>query len=152
METTFRINKTSRNVLMKFLDECTLEQLNTTPEGFKNNIIWNIGHIVVVQQMLVYNLSGLPMMVSVELVAKYKKGTFPNQNCTEEEVSELKKLMFNTLEQIKVDFNNDVFKNYTEFTTMTGFLVNSAKAAMEFNNFHEGLHIGIMMQLKKFIQ
>ena len=152
METTFRINKTSRNVLMKFLDECTLEQLNTTPEGFKNNIIWNIGHIVVVQQMLVYNLSGLPMMVSDELVAKYKKGTFPNQNCTEEEVCELKKLMFNTLEQIKVDFNNDVFKNYTEFTTMTGFLVNSAKAAMEFNNFHEGLHIGIMMQLKKFIQ
>lgn len=151
METAFRINKTSRNVLLRFLDECTLEQLNTIPEGFKNNIIWNIGHIVVVQQMLVYNLSGLPMMVSDELVAKYKKGTSPNQNCTKEEVNELKKLLFDTLDQTKVDFNNDVFKNYTEFTTMTGFLINSAKAAIEFNNFHEGLHIGIMMQLKKFV-
>lgn len=151
METTFRINNTSRNVLLKFLDECTLEQLNTIPEGFKNNIIWNIGHIVVVQQMLVYNLSGLPMMVSDELVAKYKKGTSPNQDCSIEEVKELKMLLFTTLEQTKMDFNNDIFKNYTEFTTMTGFLVISAKAAMEFNNFHEGLHIGIIMQLKKFV-
>lgn len=151
METIFRINKSSRNVLLNFLEECTLEQLNTIPDGFKNNIIWNIGHIVVVQQMLVYNLSGLQMMVSDDLVTKYKKGTTPNQDCSEEEVNELKKLLFATLEQTKIDFNNNIFKNYTEFTTMTGFLVNSAKVAMEFNNFHEGLHVGIIMQLRKFV-
>ena len=151
METTFRINNTSRNVLLKFLEETSLAQLNSIPEGFINNIIWNIGHIVVVQQMLVYNLSGLPMMVSDELVSKYKKGTAPNQNCTEAEVKELKKLLFDTLEQTKTDFDNNIFKTYTEFTTMTGFLVNSATAAMEFNNFHEGLHIGVIMQLKKFV-
>jgi hypothetical protein len=30
------------------------EQLNTIPEGYNNNLIWNIAHIIVVQQMLVY--------------------------------------------------------------------------------------------------
>jgi hypothetical protein len=47
------------------------DQLNTIPEGYSNNLIWNIAHIVV-QQMLVYKLSGLPMMISDEMV-KYKK-------------------------------------------------------------------------------
>jgi hypothetical protein len=47
------------------------------PEGYSNNLIWNIAHIIVVQQMLVYKLSGLPMMISDEMVEKYKKGTKP---------------------------------------------------------------------------
>jgi hypothetical protein len=48
-----------------------LDQLNTIPEGFNNNLIWNIGHIIV-SQLLVINF-GLPMMVSDELVEKYKR-------------------------------------------------------------------------------
>lgn len=151
MESTFDINQASRNVLLKFLESHTLEQLNKVPEGFSNNLIWNIGHIVVVQQMLVYNLSGLPMMVSAEMVTKYKRGTKPEQNVTQAEVDEIKSLLFSTLEKARKDFADDIFRNYTEFTTMTGFHVTSAKAAMEFNNYHEATHLGIMMQLKKFI-
>lgn len=151
METTFDINETSRNVLLNFLNELTLKQLNTIPQGFKNNIIWNIWHIIVVQQLLVYNLSGLPMMVSDELIAKYRKGSSPNGDVTQNEVDELKGLLFSTLEKTKEDFQKEIFKTFNEFTTMTGFKVTSAKSAMEFNNFHEGLHIGIIMQLRKFV-
>lgn len=151
METTFNINHTSRTVISKILENHTLEQLNTIPEGFSNNLIWNIGHIVVVQQMLVYNLSGLPMMVSDEMVTKYKRGTKPEHSVTQEEVNEIKSLLFATLEQAKKDFANDIFKTYTEFTTMTGFTIKNAKAAIEFNNYHEGIHTGIMMQIRKFI-
>jgi hypothetical protein len=151
MEVTFDINQTSRNIISKFLENHTLEQLNTIPEGFSNNLIWNIAHIVVVQQMLVYNLSGLPMMVSDEMAARYKRGTKPEHTVTQEEVDEIKTLLFPTLEQTKKDFADDIFKNYTEFTTMSGFNIKSAKAAMEFNIYHEAVHTGIMMQIRKFI-
>jgi hypothetical protein len=151
MEYTFKINLLSRNVLLKFLENHTLEQLNKVPDGFSNNLIWNIGHIVVVQQMLVYRLSGLPMMVSDAMVAKYMKGTKPESDVTQEEVEEIKSLLFATLEQTKKDFGNDIFKTYNEFTTSAGYTVTSAKDAMEFNNYHEGMHTGIMMQIKKFI-
>lgn len=151
MQATFEINLSSRNLLLQFLENHSLENLNKIPDGFSNNLIWNIGHIVVVQQMLVYKLSGLPMMVSDEMVEKYKKGSKPEHTVSEEEVNEIKKLLFATLEQTKVDFANAIFDTYMEFTTGIGFTVKSAKSAMEFNNYHEGLHLGIMMQIKKFI-
>lgn len=151
MTATFDINQTSRNVLLKFLESHSLEQLNTIPHGFSNNLIWNIAHIIVVQQMLVYNLSGLPMIVSDEMVNKYKRGTKPEHNVTQTEVDEIKSLLFSTLEKAKKDFAADIFHNYSEFTTMSGFTIKSAQAAMEFNNYHEAIHTGIMMQIRKFI-
>ena len=150
METTFRINQTSRQFLARFLEELSLEQLNTIPQGFRNNIIWNIGHIVVTQQLLVYKLSGLPMYISDEIVAKYQKGTVPTSPVTQEEVNEIKGMLFSTIEQQKTDFELGIFKNFFEYTTQTGnFTIHNVKEAFEFNNFHEGLHIGVILQLKK---
>jgi hypothetical protein len=51
----------------------TLDQLNTIQEGYSNNLIGILSYHQVVQQMLVYKLSGLPMMISDEMVDKYKK-------------------------------------------------------------------------------
>lgn len=151
MNTTFDINLSNRKVLLSFLENNSVEKLNTIPDGFSNNLIWNIGHCIVVQQLLVYKLSGLPLMVSDEMVEKFRKGTKPEETVTQEEINEMKTLLFSTLEQTKLDFSNDIFKTYSEFTSMTGFTMKNAKAAMEFNNYHEGLHLGIMFQIKKFI-
>lgn len=151
MDRTFDINGISRKTLSQFLQGYTLEQLNAIPEGFSNNLIWNIGHIVVVQQLLVYNLSGLPMMVSEEMITKYKKGTKPEHNATQAEVDEIQSLLFETINQTKADLDNKIFKNYNEYPTSTGFVLKNAEDAIDFNVYHEALHIGIMMSIKKFI-
>jgi hypothetical protein len=151
MEQTLDVNTTSRTMVSKFLENYTLDQLNKIPEGFSNNLIWNIAHIIVTQQLLVYKLSGLPVMVSEEMIEKYKKGTNPKQEATQAEVDEIKTLLFKTIEKTKEDYNNEIFKNYLEYPTSTGFVLKSAEDAMTFNNFHEGLHIGIMMRIRKFI-
>ncbi|MFV5701564.1 DinB family protein [Flavobacterium sp. XS2P12] len=151
MNQTFDVNATSRNMVSKFLAGYTLEQLNTIPEGFSNNLIWNIGHIIVTQQLLVYKLSGLPMMISDELVEKYKKGTKPEHIAIQTEVDEIKSLLFETINQTKADYDNQIFKNYNEYPTSTGFILKSVEDALAFNNLHEALHIGIMMSIRKFI-
>ncbi|MCG2612268.1 DinB family protein [Flavobacterium sp. SM15] len=151
MQSTFDINQSSRNILLKFLENYSLDQLNKVPEGYSNNLIWNIGHIVVVQQMLVYNLSGLPMKISSEMVEKYKKGTKPEVPVSQEEIEQIKQLLFATLEQTKNDFSANIFKEYNAFTTMSGFNIRNAQEAMEFNNYHEGVHTGVMMRISKFL-
>jgi hypothetical protein len=151
MQDTFEINRTSRKMLSSYFENYSLEQLNKIPEGFSNNLIWNIGHVVVTQQLLVYKLSGLPMMVSDEMVEKYRKGTKPKQDATQTEVDEIKALFFKSVDQVESDYTNGLFVNYQEYPTSTGYILKSAKGAIEFNNFHEGLHIGIMMSIRKFV-
>lgn len=151
MNQTFDITRTSRKMIAPFLENYTLEQLNAIPDGFSNNLIWNIAHIVVTQQLLVYKLSGLPIMVSDEMIEKYRKGTKPEHIVTQAEVDEIKSLLFATIDQTEVDFENEIFKNFDEYPTSTGFVLKSAKDAMIFNNFHEGLHLGILMSIRKFV-
>ena len=112
MHRTFEITRTSRKLLSQFLENYTIEQLNTIPNGYSNNLIWNIGHIIVVQQMLVYNLSGLPMMVSSEMIEKYKKGTRPEHNADQNEIDQMKHLQLETINHSEVDFDNKIFKTY----------------------------------------
>ena len=152
MNQIFDVTTTSRNMVSKFLSGYTLEQLNTIPEGFNNNLIWNIGHIIVSQQLLVYKLSGLTLLVADDLAEKYKKGTKPEQPATQADVDELKALLFQTIVQTKQDYDSGLFQNYHEYITSTGdHTLKNAKDAMAFSNFHEGLHIGNMISLRKFL-
>ena len=151
MHQIFEITRTSRKVLSQFLQQYSIEQLNKIPDGYNNNVIWNIGHIVVVQQMLVYKLSGLPMVVSDEFVEKYKKGTRPEATILQPEIDALQSLLFDTINQTKADFNSGVFRTYQEFTSMSGFTMKNVEDAMAFNYYHEGVHTGMMMGIRKFI-
>ena len=151
MDATFRIWETSRNIYLKFFDNYSLEQLNTIPAGMSNNLIWNIGHVIVSQQKLVYALSGLPMHIPDSLFEKYQNGSRPDGKTTQAEVDEIKQLLSEMVEKTKSDFKSGVFKEFHPYQTKTGFHLGTWKEAMEFNNYHEGIHLGIMMSIKKHI-
>jgi hypothetical protein len=91
------------------------------------------------------------MMISEEMVEKYKKGTKPEQDATQAEVDEIQSLLFETINQTKADLENKVFQDFQEFTTMTGFTIKTAEDAMSFNVYHEAVHTGVMMGIRKFI-
>ncbi|WP_299244766.1 DinB family protein [uncultured Aquimarina sp.] len=149
MKDLLEITRTNRRLLLKIMDNYSLEDLNRVPEGFSNNLIWNIAHVVVTQQLLVYKLSGLPLIIDDELVNLYKKGTKTERTVSQEEVSTIRELLFSTLDKTEEDISADIFKEYTEYPTSTGFVLKSVKDAMSFNNFHEGIHLGYILALKK---
>lgn len=151
MNSVFEVQKTIREILLKVLDNHSLEQLNKIPLGFSNNLIWNVGHCISSQQVLVYKLSGLPTMVSDALIAKYKKGTKPEGDVSQTEVDEIRELLFTTLHQTEKDFENKQFVNYNEYTTSLGFTLRNINDALDFNNYHEGIHTGIIMSIRKFV-
>jgi hypothetical protein len=151
MESTLKTWKTSRKLYLEYFDNYTLDQLNKVPDGFKNNLIWNIGHIVVAQQALIYKASDLHGYVSKELFELYKPGTKPTRQILEAEVHELKSLLTSLLQQTESDLSDGKFIKFNERMTGTGFYLSSLKDAFEFNNYHEGLHLGYMMCIQKFV-
>lgn len=138
-----------RLIFKLIIEEFSLEDLNKIPKGFSNNIIWNIAHTVITQQLLVYNLSGLPMMLSNEMVQMFRKGTKPERDLTQSEVDEIKELLISTIEKTIVDYRNKVFKTYQEYTVSTKSTLTNVDEAISYNHFHEGMHLGYILALKK---
>ncbi|OAB80375.1 DinB family protein [Cochleicola gelatinilyticus] len=151
MDFTLDTTLKTRIIFKNFLKELSLEQLNTIPEGFKNNIFWNIKHVVVTQQLLVYGLSNLPMQVSDVEITKYRKGTEPLGDISIEDVRILETQLFETLEQTVTDYKAGLFKTYKEYTVTTKSTLTNVEEASQFNNFHEGIHLGYVLALRKLV-
>lgn len=151
MNSVFEVQKTIREILLKILDNHSLEQLNKIPEGFSNNLIWNIAHCIAAQQSLVYKLSGLPSKVSEDFIARYSKGTKPEGYVSQSEVDEIRIMLSETLHQVQKDYADKIFVDYREYTTSMGFTLHNVEDALSFNNYHEGTHTGIIMSIRKFV-
>ena len=151
MNSQFDILKKSRLITLKVVKKLTLEQIHTIPDGFKNNIAWNVAHLVVTQQLLHYKLSGLNCLCPSDLIKAHTKGTFPTKIFTQEEFDEVLELFIDLPKTLEKDYNAGIFKKYSEYPTSTGFILDSIDTAISFNNYHEGLHLGIIMSIKKLV-
>jgi hypothetical protein len=151
MEKEFKITRTSREIYAKILENFTLEQLNRIPEGWGNNLMWHVGHIVVSQQVLVYKGSGIPMQISDDLAALYMRGTKPERDVTQDEVDEMKSLLFSTIQKTEEDYRNGIFTTYNARKSEMGFDLADTEDAIAFNNQHEGMHLGMVIRLKKLV-
>ena len=67
-----------RRLIQAALAGLSEEAYFTIPQGFDNNIAWNLGHIIVTQQALHYRLSGLPTVTTKEDLAMFKTGSSPS--------------------------------------------------------------------------
>ena len=151
MKTQFDILKTSRKLIIHIIKDLTLEQLHVIPDGFKNNIAWNIAHLVVTQQLLHYKLSGIDCLAPDDLIEHYKKGTVPTKKFTQEEFEEVKDLFIGLPDTLEEDFNEGIFENFQAYETSIGFELDRFETAVHFNNYHEGIHLGVILALKKLV-
>lgn len=149
MDKIFDILLKNRTILHTFLQNTPKEDLFKIPEGFNNNIWWNIAHVVVTPQLLLYKLSGLDFTIEEELVNKYKKGTFPEGEPSQTEMEKIKTYLLSTVEQFQQDYERGTFKNFQEYMTTPKVGLNSVEDALQFNVFHEGLHLGSILALKR---
>jgi hypothetical protein len=149
LEKIFDITLKNRKILYNILKETPRETLLKIPNGYRNNIWWNIAHVVVTQQRLVYKMSNLPMRISDELADKFTKGTVPDGTATQDEMDEIEGYLLATVEWVQQDFENGIFKTFNEYTTTPGVTLTCVEDSLAFNAFHEGLHLGVIISLKK---
>lgn len=148
LEQTLQLRKGFYN----FLKITPREELLKIPKGFNNNIWWNIAHVAATQQRLVYGLSGLSLEMPEAIVTKFQKGTTPDGTATDQEIEEIKKLLFTTIEKTIEDYDKGLFKNYKEYTTTPGVVLKNVDDAISFNFFHEGLHMGSVFALRRAVK
>jgi hypothetical protein len=145
------IRKT-REALLNVIRDLSVEELNEIPEGFSNNIIWNVAHLTAAQQGVCYFRAGLPMVIEQKYFQQYKPESKPTEFVSAEEIEVIKSLLFSTLDQLETDLQNNIFTNYTPWTTRYGVAINSIEEAVNFLPFHEGIHLGYIMALQRVVR
>ena len=151
MTKQIEIVRSLREFLLSTVNELSTEQLNQIPDGFGNNIIWNLAHLIAAQQGICYIRAGLNAPLGEDFVNTYKTGTKPEKFVDAAEIEHIKQLFFSTLDQLETDYNNNIFTGYTAITTRYGVALNNIDDGINFLSFHEGYHIGVVAGLNRLV-
>ena len=145
----FQILQTTRNNVFQLMNSLSPQQLNHIPEGFSNNLLWNAGHILATQQLLLYGLSGQDMLLPGSFIDSFRKGTRPEGTYEAKDIDFLKEKLLPTVQQAALDYERGLFQEFKTYSTSYGMELTNIREAIQFNNVHEGLHFGYMMALRK---
>lgn len=140
-----------RQPILTLVEGLSPDALNKVPEGFNNNIIWNMAHLVSAQQGICYVRAGLKPRIEEQYLIPYRPGTKPEGPADSTELERVKESMISSIEMVVPDLENNLFTNYTPWTTRYGLSIATIDEALGFLLFHEGLHFGTILALKKFV-
>lgn len=151
MKTNLKLLKASISNISGMVKGLSVEQLNEIPEGYSNNIIWNVAHLVVTQKLLIYGLSGNELNLDDDFLALYRKGGKPNGEVGEEECKSIIMLFDYLYSELEQDLEKLDFGNFKAYPTSYNFEISNLEEAVTFNNLHFGLHFAFILKLKKSI-
>lgn len=151
MNASIELLKKSRAFALQLVEGLSDETLNTIPKGFSNNIIWNLAHLVAAEQGVLYLRSGAPLNVPAEFYQAYTRGAAPQGTVAAADIAAIKDLLTSTLPKLEADYDSGSLPPYKPWTTPYSIELTSIDAALEFLIFHEGLHCGYIMALKRAV-
>lgn len=139
---------TYREETLRLVEGVSEEEAEIIPEGFHNNIRWNLGHIYLDQYLWIESFVQEISDNTIKLNEWFGFGTSPT-NFTEEtpNLSELKELLQGQPEQIKEKYGHRLEEEFPP-TEMGMYTI---EQVLMRTVFHEGLHIGAIQYLKRFI-
>ena len=155
MEYALEILKQTRKNIRELIAGLPDAALLHIPAKHRNNLLWNIGHVVVVQQLLCYRSLGLPIAVDEIFVNSFKKDSSPAGWQTTPDIKFVKEMLIATAEKFGEDYRAGLFRSRFKFPVklkmVYGITLANRDEAILFNNTHEAMHLGIMMSLKKHV-
>ncbi|WP_114939242.1 DinB family protein [Mucilaginibacter endophyticus] len=151
MKQEFEVIKKTRLTLLNVIKDLSPEQLNHIPAGYINNLIWNLAHMISGQQGICYTRAGVPIVVDDKYYTPYRPETKPQDFANADDIAEVKELLISTIDKFEEDYHTGIFANYQSMTTRYGVTLSNIEEAIRFVPFHDGLHTGYIMALKRAV-
>ena len=140
----------TRQRMASTLKELTQEQWFAQPDGFANNIAWNVGHLIMAQQGLCYGRMHIqPHIELAGMRAMYGGGTSPADWSENPETDELLRLFVELPQKMTADIAAGKFDSYVKPEPVEGRFPppESVMHGFIFNQHHEGMHAGAIGDL-----
>lgn len=146
----FETLRQTRRSLVAVVDALPEAARTTIPDGFNNHILWNAGHLAATEQMLTFGLAGLPLDLPDGFVADLRKGSSPRSWQRAWRWPEVRELLLALPDRTEAAYRAGDFAPFARpYTTTPGVVLASVDDAVRFNLYHEGLHLGAILALRK---
>jgi hypothetical protein len=144
--------ESGRRLQRELLGDLPAEALTVIPEGWRNHLLWHIGHLTLVQQALIYGMSGTPMPMDgadfKHFMTWFGRDSSPLDWKQVPEAAHVLELHDRLWRSMGDDLAAERFQGYRPYATAMGVTISTVEEALAFNNVHEGIHYGLMLRLK----
>jgi hypothetical protein len=86
MNSKIDLIRQTRSKALEIISGLSIPELNKIPEGFNNNIIWNLGHLIAAQEGIFYLRGKLELNIEQEFFNSFKNGSRPEREIHAEEI------------------------------------------------------------------
>ncbi|MEK7485263.1 MAG: DinB family protein [Planctomycetota bacterium] len=137
-------------MLPKFIDLPESDWL-VIPPGYKNNILWNIGHISTLADRVIFGYSELPTFFSRKEMKSFMKDTSPAIWTETLPIAKIKEFFLTYPNAIETAEREGKFVKFLAFPLGDHLYIDSTLDAVRFAVCHEGCHLGIISGIVKHI-
>jgi len=139
MSNFFELLEQQRSVLLKKSEHLTTDQYNLVPPGFNNNIIWNMGHTLIITDSLLYSNTPFEIPNHKFDTEGFKMGTKPERPINDYVISQIRQSMSDTVPLFKKLLNDAASAS---FHMSQGDRLDTliSKKTLRFILFHEDMH------------
>ncbi|MGG0719649.1 DinB family protein [Robertmurraya massiliosenegalensis] len=147
-EVLFNQLETYRSEILEAIKNVSEEKAEIIPQGFNNNIRWNLGHIYLDQYLWIQAVTKEKADVPEAFHKWFGYGTSPSDFTSETPTLEdLKKFL-----QIQpIEIKNRFGERLEEEFEATEMGMHTIELVLIRTIFHEGMHLQVILDIKKFL-
>lgn len=139
-----------RGYFLQVIDGLSEEQLLKVADNTNQNILWNIGHVVHSLYGMTYGSCKLDYPGLPEWPEQFKGGSSPATWEGTPDVAAVMEHFKSSAAKVGEDLNAGVFDGFDK-VELGPFTFTSIEQLLQFHLYHEGIHLGMVMTLKKLI-
>lgn len=147
----FKTVRATRQYLLQHLQDLTEAQWLQVPDKAGHNILWNAGHVVYSEIHLTYDRCGLPWGVPKTYEALFKGGSSPKDWQSTPSIDEVLGHLKNGPDHLYAAYSTGKMDKYEPIELVKGYSLVNIEDALAFNCMHEGVHNGMIMELRKLV-
>ncbi|WP_028608778.1 DinB family protein [Paenibacillus harenae] len=132
-----------RGQTLKAANGITEENADRIPDGFRNSLRWQLGHIYVVLERFAFQAAGLPQQLPGGFKERFEYGTSPLTTPAAVPVptlDELKLLLGEQPARIQGALADRLQQKVEPYTTSAGLTLGTPEQFLSFALYHEGMH------------
>jgi uncharacterized damage-inducible protein DinB len=143
----------ARNITLQVAQGITEENADLTPNGFSNTLRWQLGHIYVSVEGIVFHFAGEMPNLPVGYMELFNTGTKPSEwNITPPSVEEMLPLLTEQVKRVKETFGGRLDEKLAQPLPIGPLKLETIGELLSFASFHESEHIGIVKSLKNALK